>query len=188
MERKRHIDATFDDVYSGLEGQVQSKKSHFEADVTNQYLNGDDLSPNEYSTNNGDTNGDEDELDEFQFVDENPDMSEIQSSNSSHVAQSHVVTTTATQVVTQVVTQTDEDLAQVDEINFQNEKSGNQCYMEMPPAKNTIHQKSEYFDDSRQGKKTPTIKLSTHAFRFSDLFREKSFIFRSPSKPCLPFL
>ena len=57
----------------------------------------------------------------------------------------------STQVVTQVVTQTDEDLAQVDEINFQNEKSGNQCYMEMPPAKNTIHQKSEYFDDSRHG-------------------------------------
>ena len=75
-------------------------------------------------------------------------MSVIQSSNSSHVTQSHVV---STQVVTQVVTQTDEDLAQVDEINFQNEKSGNQCYMEMPPAKNTIHQKSEYFDNSRHG-------------------------------------
>ena len=155
MERKRHIDATFDDVYSDLDGGVQSKKSHFETDdVTNQYLNGDEpeiLSPNERYNINGDTNGDEDqdELDEFQFVDENPDMSEIQSSNSSHVTQSHVV---STQVVTQVVTQTDEDLAQVDEINFQNhEKSGNQCYMEMPPAKNTIHQKSEYFDDSRHG-------------------------------------
>ena len=153
MERKRHIDATFDDVYSDLDG-VQSKKSHFETDdVTNQYLNGDEpeiLSPNERYNINGDTNGDEDqdELDEFQFVDENPDMSEIQSSNSSHVTQSHVV---STQVVTQVVTQTDEDLAQVDEINFQNEKSGNQCYMEMPPAKNTIHQKSEYFDNSRHG-------------------------------------
>ena len=152
MERKRHIDATFDDVYSDLDG-VQSKKSHFETDVTNQYLNGDEpeiLSPNNEVTQytaNGDE--DQDELDEFQFVDENPDMSEIQ--NSSHVTQSHVVTTT--QGVAQVVTQADEDLAQVDEINFQNEKSGNQCYMEMPPAKNTIHQKSEYFDDSRQGKK-----------------------------------